>query len=154
MAIRNIVKIGDAILKKKSKQIDVFDERLFTLLDDMKDTLCVVEGLGLSAVQVGVLKRAFIVMYGDDYYEIINPRIIKTEGKCVDNEGCLSVIGFRGLVERAESVDLEYQDRHGEWKSLHAEGYFARVFLHEYDHLEGILFSDIMLKKIPDGETE
>lgn len=150
MARRNIVKMGDPLLRKISKHVDVFDERLHQLLDDMADTLHYAEGLGLAAPQVGVLKRVCIVEYDDVLYELVNPVLVHSEGKCVDNEGCLSVVGFRGLVERPEKIDITYMDRNGKQRSLHAEGYFARVFLHEMDHLDGILFADKMKKKIPD----
>ena len=150
MALRNIVKVGDPLLRKKCKVVDTFDEKLWQLLDDMKETLDHAEGLGLAAPQVGILKRVCIVEYDDKLYELVNPVLISSKGKCVDNEGCLSVVGFRGLVERPKQIDIEYFDRHGNKVSFHAEGYFARVFLHEMDHLDGILFSDKMIKKLPD----
>ena len=147
MARRNIVKMGDPLLRKISKPVENFDSKLHQLLDDMADTLHFAEGLGLAAPQVGVLKRVCIVEYDDVLYELVNPVLKHSEGKCVDNEGCLSVVGFRGLVERPEKIDVEYFDRYG---VKHAEGYFARVFLHEMDHLDGILFADKMIKKILD----
>lgn len=150
MAKRNIVKMGDPLLRKKCKPVESFDQKLWQLLDDMKETLDYAEGLGLAAPQVGMLKRVCIVEYDDKLYELVNPVLIRSQGKCVDNEGCLSVEGFRGLVERPKQIDIEYFDRHGEKVSLHAEGYFARVFLHEMDHLDGILFADKMIKKILD----
>lgn len=150
MARRNIVKMGDPLLRKKCKAVETFDERLCQLLDDMKETLDHAEGLGLAAPQVGILKRVCIVEYDDELYELVNPILISSKGKCVDNEGCLSVEGFRGLVERPKQIDIEYYNRHGEKVSFHAEGYFARVFLHEMDHLDGILFSDKMIKKLAD----
>jgi len=150
MATRNIVKMGDPILRKKCKPVDKFDERLWQLLDDMKDTLHKAEGLGLAAPQVGVLKRVCIVEYEDLYYELVNPTLISSKGKCVDNEGCLSVEGFRGLVERPQSIVVEFFNRNGEKSRVEAEGYFARVFLHEMDHLDGILFPDKMIKKLVD----
>lgn len=150
MARRNIIKMGDPLLRKISKHVDVFDDRLGQLLDDMVETLHYAEGLGLAAPQVGVLKRVCIVEYDDVLYELVNPVLVHSEGKCVDNEGCLSVVGFRGLVERPEKIDITYFDRNGKEHSLHAEGYFARVFLHEMDHLDGILFADKMKRKLPD----
>ena len=116
----------------------------------MVETLRHVGGLGLAAPQVGVLRRVCIVEYNDKIFELVNPVLIKSSGKCVDNEGCLSVVGFRGLVERPEKIDIEYYDRNGAKHKQHAEGYFARVFLHEMDHLEGILFADKMIKKLRD----
>ena len=144
MARRNIVKMGDPLLRKICKPVESYDAKLGQLLDDMKETLDDAEGLGLAAPQVGMLKRVCIVKYDDRLYELVNPVLVKSKGKCVDNEGCLSVVGFRGLV------DIEYFDRNGQKVQLHAEGYFARVFLHEMDHLDGILFADKMIKKLPD----
>lgn len=150
MALRNIVKMGDPVLRKVCKPVDKFDQKLSQLLDDMVETLHRAEGLGLAAPQVGILKRVCIVEYDDVLYELVNPVLVSSSGKCVDNEGCLSVVGFRGLVERPQVIDVEYFARNGEKKSIHAEGYFARVFLHEMDHLDGILFVDKMIKKMPD----
>lgn len=150
MALRNIVKMGDPLLRKKCKEVETFDAKLWQLLDDMKDTLEHAEGLGLAGPQVGMLKRVCIVIYDDKLYELINPVLLSSKGKCVDNEGCLSVVGFRGLVERPKQIEIEYFNRHGEKVTLRAEGYFARVFLHEMDHLDGILFADKMIKKLPD----
>ena len=152
MAKRNIIKMGDPTLRKKCRAVDVYDAKLHQLIDDMVDTLHSVGGLGLAAPQVGVLKRVCIVEYDDVLYELVNPVLVKSSGRCVDNEGCLSVVGFRGLVERPEKIDIEYFDRFGIKVSLHAEGYFARVFLHEMDHLDGILFADKMIKKIKDDD--
>lgn len=150
MARRNIVKMGDPLLRKKCKEVEKFDDKLRQLLDDMKETLDYAEGLGLAAPQVGILKRVCIVEYDGKLYELVNPVLLSSKGKCVDNEGCLSVEGFRGLVERPKQIDVEYRDRYGDKVTLHAEGYFARVFLHEMDHLDGILFADKMIKKILD----
>ncbi len=152
MAKRNIIKMGDPLLRKISKPVEDFDGRLSQLLDDMTETLHAVGGLGLAAPQVGILKRVCIVEYDEQLYELVNPVLIKSSGKCVDNEGCLSVVGFRGLVERPQIIDIEYFDRYGKKHAKHAEGYFARVFLHEMDHLDGILFSDKMIKKIIDED--
>lgn len=149
MARRNIIKMGDPLLRKISKPVEAFDDRLHQLLDDMIETLHHAEGLGLAAPQVGVLKRVCIVEYDEVLYELVNPKLVRSSGKCTDNEGCLSVDGFRGLVERPEKIDITYFDRNGKQHSLHAEGYFARVFLHEMDHLDGILFADKMKKKLP-----
>lgn len=152
MAKRNIVKMGDPVLRKTCKPVVEFDARLAQLLDDMWDTLHCADGLGLAAPQVGVLKRVCIVEYDEQRFELINPILKKSSGKCVDNEGCLSVQGFRGLVERPQVVDIEYLDRNGKKHLQHAEGYFGRVFLHEMDHLDGILFCDKMIKKIVDDD--
>lgn len=152
MAKRNIIKMGDPILRKISKPVETFDPKLHQLLDDMAETLHAVGGLGLAAPQVGILKRVCIVDYEDQLFELVNPVLVRSSGKCVDNEGCLSVVGFRGLVERPSVIDVEYYDRNGVKRTQHAEGYFARVFLHEMDHLDGVLFPDKMLKKIKDDD--
>ncbi len=152
MAKRNIIKMGDPILRKTSKPVENFDAKLHQLLDDMVETLHSVGGLGLAAPQVGMLKRVCIVEYDDKLYELVNPVLVSSYGKCVDNEGCLSVVGFRGLVERPQVIDVEYFDRNGVKRTQHAEGYFARVFLHEMDHLDGILFPDKMIKKLKDDD--
>ena len=150
MALRNIVKMGDPLLKKVCRPVEKFDERLHQLLDDMWQTLHHAEGLGLAAPQVGILKRVCIVEWEDQTFELVNPKLVSSKGRCVDNEGCLSVEGFRGLVARPKEIDIEYFDRYGNKQTLHAEDYFARVFLHEMDHLDGILFADKMIKKIVD----
>ncbi|MEG2015096.1 MAG: peptide deformylase [Clostridia bacterium] len=150
MAIRNIVKMGDPILRKTSRQIEVYDDKLAELIDDLKETLNKVGGLGLASVQVGVLKRVLVVDYENQFFEVVNPRILHTEGSVDDNEGCLSVIGYRGIVNRPQKLDLEFYDRRGVLHSLHVEDYFARVFFHEIDHLDGILFPDKMIKKMPE----
>lgn len=151
MAIRNILTDRDTTLKKVSRKVEVFDSRLHMLIDDLWDTLDKAEGLGLAAPQVGVLKRVCIVNYDDDKFELVNPKLISSSGSCLDNEGCLSVEGFRGIVERPEEIEIEYCDRNGKSHRLQAQGYFARVFLHEMDHLDGILFSDKMIRKVIDN---
>jgi len=154
MARRNLLKLGEPLLRKKSKPVTNFDGRLGELLDDMAETMKAYEGMGLAAVQVGVLKRAYIVEADKKIYEIINPEIIKTNGELIDVEGCLSVEGYRGIVARPEKVTLNYFDRHGVPMTLDAEGYTARAFLHEYDHLDGVLFPDKMIRKATDEDVK
>ncbi|MDD4832988.1 MAG: peptide deformylase [Clostridia bacterium] len=154
MARRNLLKLGEPLLRKKSKPVTNFDGRLGELLDDMAETMKAYEGMGLAAVQVGVLKRAYIVEADKKIYEIINPEIIKTNGELIDVEGCLSVEGYRGIVARPEKVTLKFFDRHGEPMTLDAEGYAARAFLHEYDHLDGVLFLDKMIRKATDEDVK
>ncbi|MBP9988463.1 MAG: peptide deformylase, partial [Ruminococcus sp.] len=116
MAIRNIVKIGDPILNKKSRIVEKFDDRLFTLLDDMKDTLEKAEGAGLAAVQVGVLKRVVVINCGDGLIELVNPEITKkSEETQQEVEGCLSIPGKYGKTERPKSVTVRAQNRNGQW---------------------------------------
>ena len=142
MALREIVKIGDSILRQRSREIEAFDERLHALLDDMAQTLDKENGLGIAAVQVGILKRAAIIKSGGVTYEIINPVIIKTEGAVCDSEGCLSVPNERGDVERPKAVTVRAYDRYGKLKEHTAGGYTARAFCHEIDHMDGVLFID------------
>ncbi len=142
MAIRNIVQQGDETLRKKCFEVTAFDEKLHTLLDDMKDTLIKSEGVGLAAPQVGVLRRVFIVMYEDYYFECINPKIIEMKGKCTDKEGCLSVKGTSGDVERPTKIKVSFFDRNGKEHLLKVTGFLARIFCHENDHLDGVLYID------------
>ena len=111
MARRKIVQVGDPILRKVCKPVENFDSKLGELIDDMIETLHHAEGLGLAAPQVGILRRVCIVEYDDELYELVNPKLVKSKGKCVDNEGCLSVPGYRGLVERPEQIDRSEERR-------------------------------------------
>lgn len=143
MAIRKIVEIGNPTLRKKSKPVVDFDEDLGHLLDDMKQTMIETNGVGISAVQVGVLRRAFIIETDTDkYLEVINPVILETKGKTCDKEGCLSIPGFYTKVERPQYVKIEAQDRHGKKYQYEAEDYLAKAVCHENDHLNGVLFVD------------
>lgn len=145
MPIRNIVKEGDSVLNKKCRPVTEFNERLWTLLDDMHETLRAAEGAGLAAPQVGVLRSLALVMLEDEsYLEIINPEIIKREGTQDGPEGCLSVPGRYGMVERPNKVVVKAQDRHGNPFTYEAEGFTARAFCHEIDHLHGHLFTELV----------
>ena len=129
-------------MRKVCKKVEKFDERLANLIDDMKDTLDVADGLGLAAPQIGILKRVAIVRYDDKEYEVVNPTILETSGSSIDDEGCLSVGDQRGLVERPDFIKVEFFDRNGNKQTVEANGYFARVFFHEIDHLDGCVFID------------
>ncbi len=142
MALRNIVKDGDPILRKKCREVTEFNERLNVLLDDMRETLVLANGAGLAAPQVGVLKRVAIVSVDDAFYELINPEIIETEGEEISPEGCLSLPGICGTVNRPYKVTVRAQDRFGKTFTARGEGLLARAFCHEIDHLDGILFED------------
>ena len=146
MAIRKIVEKGDEVLRKKSFEVTDFGERTHQLLDDMYDTLVKADGAGLAAVQVGVLRRIFLVIDGesvqDGVIEFINPEIISKSGEQTSVEGCLSVPGMQGDVTRPYKVTVKYQDRNGDWYKLKAEGFMAKAICHEYDHLEGIVYTD------------
>ena len=140
MAIRNILKMGEPLLNKKSKQVVDFNDRLHTLLDDMADTMYKEDGVGLAAPQVGVLRRAVVVDIGEGLIELINPVIVETSGEQTDLEGCLSVVDYIGEVTRPNYVKVQAQDRFGKDIEVEGEGFLARAFCHEIDHLEGILF--------------
>lgn len=140
MAIRNVLKMGEPLLNKKSKQVVDFNDRLHTLLDDMADTMYKEDGVGLAAPQVGVLRRAVVVDIGEGLIELINPVIVETSGEQTDLEGCLSVVDYIGEVTRPNYVKVKAQDRFGKDIEVEGEGFLARAFCHEIDHLEGILF--------------
>ena len=142
MAIRNIVKIGDDILRKKSFEVTQFDDRLHSLLDDMKDTVKKANGAGLACVQVGLLKRIFVVDVNEGYFEFINPVIISQSGEQYGEEGCLSVPGKWGRVKRPAKVVMEAYDRNGKKFQVKAEGFFAKALCHEFDHLNWIVYTD------------
>ncbi len=154
MAIRNIVTSEDPILRKTSRKVEKFDDRLATLLDDMKDTLRKAEGAGLAAVQVGILKRVVLVDVGDGLLELINPEIVETKGEIEDTEGCLSVPGEWGLVKRPEYVKIKAQDRRGVWHRYEGTELKARCFCHEIDHLDGIIYTDKVIKKLTPEEAQ
>lgn len=142
MAIRNIIQLGDPTLRKKSFVVDNITPKTIQLLDDMKDTLAKAKGAGLAAVQVGVLRRIFIIDVVEGYFEFINPRIISQKGEQYGAEGCLSVKGKWGDVKRPMYVTVEATDRNGKSFKIKAEGFFARAICHEYDHLDGIVYVD------------
>ncbi|MBE5756877.1 MAG: peptide deformylase [Clostridiales bacterium] len=142
MAIRNIVQVGDPVLRKKSFEVVDFGEKTKQLLDDMKETLIKADGAGLAAPQVGVLRRVFITYVDGVFKEYINPKIIKQSGKQVGEEGCLSVKGKFGTVERPLKVTVKAQDRNGKEFTVEAEGFEARAICHENDHLDGTLYID------------
>ena len=142
MAIRNIRTEDDAILRKKSRPVEKFDERLFELLDDMADTMCDAEGVGLAAVQVGVLRRVVIVDVGDGLLELINPEIIDEEGIQCDIEGCLSLPGKQAYTMRPKMVKVKAQNRDGNWCVYKGVDLKAKAFCHEIDHLDGIIYTD------------
>ncbi len=142
MAIRNIVQVGDDVLRQRCFEVESFDEKLWTLLDDMKDTVKKEQGAGLAAPQVGILRRAVVVDVEDGYFEFINPVILQQKGEQTGWEGCLSVRGKSGVVSRPMKLTLSYYDRNGEKHILKAKGFFARAICHELDHLDGVLYID------------
>ena len=150
MAIRNVVQEGDDVLRKKCFEVTAFDEKLWQLLDDMKDTVREEEGAGLAAPQVGVSRRAVVVDVEEGFFEFVNPVIVQSKGEQRGWEGCLSVRGKRGIVTRPDVVKVEFFDRFGKKKKLTARGFFARAVCHELDHLDGILYIDRAEKVVRD----
>ena len=142
MAIRNIVKVGDDVLRKICRPQMTFDQKLWSLLDDMAETMYKAEGVGLAAPQVGILRRVCVVDVGDGLIELINPVITEKSGSQKGNEGCLSVPDRFEEVTRPNKVTVKAQNRMGENIEIKAEGFLARAFCHEIDHLDGILYID------------
>ena len=161
MALRKIITSEDPSLYKRCREVTKFDARLHTLLDDMRDTLASADGVGLAAPQVGVLRRAVLVLEtnvpeGERPYviELINPEIVETSGEQYGPEGCLSVPGRYGLVGRPLQVTVRAQDRDGKSFEVKGEGLTARCFCHEIDHLEGVVFTAKMDRLLTDEELE
>lgn len=158
MGLRTIIKKGDPSLKRKSRPVTDFNKRLHTLLDDMLETLIDVSGAGLAAPQVGVNRRAVIVVdfTGEEpeYIELINPEIMERDGEQIGPEGCLSLPNIWGLVTRPMYVKVKAQDRYGEEFILEADDFLARACCHECDHLEGTLFDEVADRFLSDEEIE
>ena len=162
MAMRNIREDGDSILLKHSRPVTDFNKRLHTLLDDMRETLLAADGVGLAAPQVGILRRAVIVMDTnrtemtpeEQIIELINPRIVSADGEQTGQEGCLSVPGVYGIVTRPEHVVVKAQDRFGKPFTVEGTGLTARCFCHELDHLDGHLFTEIAQRILTQEELE
>ena len=145
MALRNVVQTGQPILKKVAKPVAEFNENLWELLDDMYSTMRANRGCGLAGPQVNILKRVFVVEVNDMKLEFVNPEILEKSDELIkDVEGCLSVKGVQGYVERPQRVTVKAFDRYGNEFVLTATNWLARAICHEYDHLNGILFTDIM----------
>lgn len=142
MAIRNIRKLGDDILRKKSRRVEKIDDKIVELLDDMAETMYKSDGVGLAAPQVGILKRIVVIDVGDGLLELINPEITDFSGNVKDVEGCLSVPGKYGYVVRPQKVTVTALDRFGDKKVINGEGMLAKALCHEIDHLDGIMFVD------------
>jgi peptide deformylase len=147
MAIRNIRKDNDEILRKKCKKVEEINDRIKTLVKDMFETMYSESGVGLAAPQVGILKRVVVVDVGDRPITLINPEIIESEGCELDMEGCLSLPGRKGPVERPKRLKVKAMDINGDEFVLEGEDLLARAICHELDHLEGILFTDKITNK-------
>ena len=142
MALREIVQIGEPVLRKKAKKVEVIDEKILQILDDMADTMYNADGVGLAAPQVGILKRIVVIDIGDGLLELINPEIIETSGSQVGNEGCLSFPGYSAPVERPNYVKVKALDRNGDEIIVEGKELMARALCHETDHLDGVLYVD------------
>ena len=151
MAVREVVTIPDEVLRRKAHKVKNFGTELQMLIDDMVDTMREAPGVGLAAPQVGVSQRVIVVEFGDEedeeaptkLYTVVNPEVSRfSDDKANGIEGCLSIPGFVGEVERSESVTVKGQNRHGQPFRLKAKGWLARIFQHEIDHVNGILYID------------
>ena len=145
MAVRNIVKDGDEVLRKVCRPVEKFDEKLSDLIDDMLETMYKANGVGLAAPQIGILKRIAVIDVGEGPHEFVNPRILDFSGEQTDTEGCLSCPGVWGTVSRPNFVTVEAFDRNGDRFILSATELFARAICHELDHLDGKLFKDFVI---------
>ena len=146
MAIRNIVKNGDEILRKVCRTQMTFDEKLATTLDDMIETMYAADGVGLAAPQIGMLRRYCVIDIGEGVIELVNPVIEETEGEQLEQEGCLSYPGEYGTTRRPMKVTVLAQNRKGETFRVTGEGLLARALCHEIDHLDGVIYKDRVIK--------
>ena len=155
MGLRKILTDKDPALHKVCKPVTNFDSKLFKLLDDMRDTLIESGGVGLAAPQVGILRRVVLVDVGEEDNEIvefINPEMMETDGEQYGPEGCLSVPGKYGLVKRPMYAKVRAQDRNGDWFEAEGEELIARCFCHELDHLDGIVYTEVMDRYLTEEE--
>jgi len=154
MGLRKILTTKDPALHKVCKKVESFDRKLHKLLDDMRETLIDSNGVGLAAPQVGILRRVVLVDTGDEILELINPELLETDGEQVGPEGCLSVPGKYGLVKRPYWAKVRAQDRNGDWYEAEGEELIARCFCHELDHLDGIVYTEVMDRFLTEEELE
>lgn len=155
MAILNIIKFGDPLLRKTSRPVETISPRIITLLEDMKDTMREAQGCGLAAVQVGVLRRVVVIeVVEGEVIELINPRIIAYSGEQENAEGCLSFPGNYGLCKRPAHVTVRAMDRYGKTFDITGDGLLARALCHECDHLDGKIYTDIQLRPLSPKEVE
>ena len=152
MGLRKILTTDEAALHKVCRPVEKFDWRLHKLLDDMHETLAEANGVGLAAPQVGILRRVVIVDTGEEILELVNPELLATDGEQEGAEGCLSVPGKYGLVKRPYYAKVRAQDRDGQWFEAEGEELTARCFCHELDHLDGILYTEVMERYLTDEE--
>ena len=152
MGIRKIMTVEEPCLHKVCRPVEKFDGKLHKLLDDMKETLVDANGVGLAAPQVGILRRVVIVDTGEEMLELVNPELVETSGEQEGAEGCLSVPGKYGLVKRPNYAKVRAQNRDGNWFEAEGEELIARCFCHELDHLDGIVYTEIMERYLTDEE--
>ena len=152
MGLRKILTVQEPCLHKVCRPVEKFDGKLHKLLDDMKETLLDANGVGLAAPQVGILRRVVIVDLGDEILELVNPEMLETSGEQEGAEGCLSVPGKYGLVKRPNFAKVRAQDRDGNWFEAEGEELIARCFCHELDHLDGIVYTDVMERYLTEEE--
>lgn len=154
MAIRMVREQDEPILRKKCKEVKEITPKITELLDDLADTMYDANGVGLAAPQVGMLKRIVVIDIGEGLYEFINPVILESSGSQTGNEGCLSVPGKMGQVTRPNYVKVQALNRNGETVIIEGEELMARAICHELDHLDGILYTDIVEGELMDAEEE
>ena len=154
MALRKILSDKNPALHKVCKPVESFDSKLWRLLDDMRETLLDSGGVGLAAPQVGILRRVVLVDTGEEILELVNPTLLETDGEQEGPEGCLSVQGKYGLVKRPYYAKVRAQDRTGNWFEAEGEELTARCFCHELDHLDGILYTQVMERLLTDDELD
>ena len=152
MALRKILTDKEPALHKVCKPVTSFDTKLHILLDDMRDTLINSGGVGLAAPQVGILRRVVLVDTGEEILELVNPELVETSGEQEGAEGCLSVPGKYGWVKRPYYATVRAQDRSGNWFEAKGEELIARCFCHELDHLDGIMYTEVMDRFLTDDE--
>ena len=152
MGLRKILTDQEPVLHKVCKPVTSFDWRLHKLLKDMRDTLIESNGVGLAAPQVGILRRVVLVDTGDEILELVNPTLLETDGEQEGPEGCLSVPGKYGLVKRPYYAKVRAQDRDGNWFEAEGEELIARCFCHELDHLDGVLYTQVMERFLTEEE--
>lgn len=152
MGIRKIMTVKEPCLHKVCRPVEKFDDKLHKLLDDMKETLLDANGVGLAAPQVGILRRVVVVDTGEEMLELVNPELLETSGEQEGAEGCLSVPGKYGLVKRPMVAKVRAQDRDGNWFEVEGEELIARCFCHEIDHLDGIVYTEVMERFLTEEE--
>ncbi len=154
MALLNIVKDTDEILRKKSKDVDEINDKILTLIEDMKETMEKAGGVGLAAVQIGKLRKLIVINTGEDELTLINPKLLKQSGSQEDLEGCLSCPGRWGITRRPMKVEVETLTTEGKKVKIKAEGFLAKAICHEMDHLEGKLFYDEAVRMLTQEEID